>query len=149
MNDSYQPSPETIASLDEYRSRWVAAFNRGDHDACADLYTDDAVFIMLNLHADDPSGNYHRVANGREEIRAWWAGVVGDGQFTNLRGYRDNVLWISASEAHVSYQRFEMGSRDQPGGVALCGIIHKEVWVRSGDRWLVHRDLTEATPLAS
>jgi uncharacterized protein (TIGR02246 family) len=50
---------------------WQKAFVAGDADAIAELYEDDAIFVMPSMDI---------VAKGRNAIRDAWAGMIAMGQ---------------------------------------------------------------------
>jgi uncharacterized protein (TIGR02246 family) len=54
---------------------WTKAFIAGDLDAVVELYDDDAIFVMPSMEI---------VANGKDEIRAAWAGVMALGSVESI-----------------------------------------------------------------
>ena len=124
--------------LNQARTQWLNAFNNGDYNTCANMYTEDAVFIMFN------SGNPHKVAIGREEIREQWKAVINDFKLRNLRASGARVYEISENEVRIGYDLFKLGNEENKDSVAFKGIIYMEKWVGKDGKWLVERDVTEA-----
>jgi uncharacterized protein (TIGR02246 family) len=50
---------------------WKKAFLAGDAEAIADLYEDDAIYVV---------GSMETVARGRDEIREAWSGLIAMGK---------------------------------------------------------------------
>lgn len=107
----------------EASRQWIAAFNTGDANACANLYTPDAVMTA------QPFGTFR----GRDAIRAFWSDLIAKGA-RDLRYSRikvdqtdDNTVLISAD--------WTMNI----GG----GVITRERWVQIDGRWLLAEDQFE------
>jgi uncharacterized protein (TIGR02246 family) len=123
--------PARPATADEVREAveagnraFIAAFLRGDHEAVASLYTEDAEVI--------PPGA--ETARGRHAIAAFWRGLIDS-------GIKDVGLETREVEA-AGDLACELGTVKI---VAADGTISVDryvvVWKREGGRWKLHRDI--------
>lgn len=106
--------------------KWKAAFNAGDAAGCAACYEVDAVMVAK------PFGTY----NGRVEIEAFWANLIGDG-FSDVDYIEPNLRALDDETAHLS-----AGWRMNKAS----GVITKEIWALQPDgSALLREDHFEAT----
>lgn len=115
---------DALAQVRQASTRWIAAFNAGDVDACVAGYTDDAV---MEAH---PIGRYV----GRAQIDGFWRPFIADGA-TDLV-YRDVTLRaVDATTVELSAS----WSMNVGAGVITC-----ERWVRQDDgQWRLVFDAFE------
>ena len=86
------------------------------------------------------------MANGQEDIREWWKGVVESAGLRNMRAtpIPGKTCVVNPNEVMVSYDAVQFDTPDPK--VKFNGIIHCEQWVRrQGGAWMVQRDVTEQT----
>jgi len=102
-----------VTAVNEGSARWIAAFNSGDAQGCAEAYEGDAV---MNAH---PMGTF----NGRTEILAFWTKLIGDG-FAEVE-YIDPQVEVLDSSKAVIKASWKMNKAK--------GIIHRELWVLQKD----------------
>lgn len=103
---------------------FVDAVRRGDADAVAAGYTDDAVLSP----ADAPD------VVGREAIREMWTHILGRGV--------DEVR-IDTAEVHVADDiAVEIGilAADAAGSTVFVERFHA-LWTQAGDGWRIHRQI--------
>ncbi len=105
---------KTRSAVESASQAWIAAFNRGDTDTCADTYTEDATFEARPL-AD---------LRGREAIRAFWREVM-EGDPGTLRYENPNIHVLDADTAVLS-SRWSMSRLGR-------GFITLERWERQQD----------------
>lgn len=71
---------------------WQKAYLAGDADAIADLYEDDAIFVMPSMDI---------VAKGRDAIRNAWAGMLAMGESDSIEIIeRDEQIVGDVAYAH-------------------------------------------------
>lgn len=102
-----------LAAVNEGSARWIAAFNSGDANGCAEVYESDAI---MNAR---PMGTF----KGHAEILAFWTKLIGDG-FAEVEYIDPKVEVLDASKAVIK-AGWKMNKAK--------GIIHKEVWVLQKD----------------
>ena len=106
---------------------WIAAFNRGDHDACAAGYSEDASMQGRPL-AD---------VQGRAAIAEFWAGVLAQdpGELT----YEDRQVHVLNERTAVLSARWTMSRLGR-------GIITLERWEKqTDDAWRLTEDIFEVS----
>jgi uncharacterized protein (TIGR02246 family) len=115
------------ASVQELADQWTAAYNQGNAETLARLYTDDA---ELYIHDE---GRYV----GRKEIREYWTqDVTRDNPITVLT-VTDSVVDSEMMLVHGNYQVL-----NRVTGVALGGGRFAHIWVRNDNgQWGLDRDI--------
>jgi len=109
----------------QYRAM-EAAFKRGDADAIARMYTDDAAWYVPEA----------RVIKGRDAIARAWKAQVGNGG-NALRVDVDEVELVDERAHEIG--RFTISAPD--GGVVGAGK-YLVIWARQDDgTWKTHRDI--------
>ena len=124
MHDDHAAFPANHALLADVIAtsrHWITHFNHGDIDACADMYTEDAVMEA------SPFGTF----NGREQIRAFWRALVED--------KRAGLLRYSAIKVEQSGPDEILLSADWTMNIG-GGRILLERWVRRNGRWRLAED---------
>ena len=104
----------TLEAVQNTSNAWIAAFNRGDADACAAAYTEDATMKA------EPVAE----VSGRDAIRDFWQGVLA-GDPGTLR-YEDPRIHVLDSQTAVLSSRWSMS---RLGG----GVITHELWKLQDD----------------
>ena len=133
----YAPSArsEDVRGVVEAANRALeAAIIRGDAQAVADLYTEDAQVIP-------PGGE---VARGRAAVAAFWKKAI-DGGIKDVRLKTDEVESAGDLACETGIGRIV----DRDGGVVEGRYV--VVWKRHNGKWKLHRDIwnsagTEKSP---
>ncbi len=112
---------DLIADAIATSRNWIVCFNRGDIDACADMYTEDAIMEA------SPFG----IFNGREQIRAFWRELVDN--------KRAGLLRYSAVKIEQSGPGEVLLSADWTMNIG-GGRITRERWVSRNGRWQLAED---------
>jgi ketosteroid isomerase-like protein len=112
------------ASLDKAAAGWEAAYNGKNAAAVAAIYSEDGQLLPPGAAA----------VNGRAAIQEFW-------------GHDIETQWAQiAIKAETSEVAGDWAYRSGSFGVESVGFTGKflEVWKRSGDRWLLHKDIWNA-----
>lgn len=126
----------TMTSQDQVRSavndgnrRFMDAIARGDADAAAALYTENARV----LPADAP------MAEGQAGARAFWAGAI---QQLGLRRAQLETIDVEAS-GDLAYEIGRFTLTIQPPGTeaVIARGKYAVVWKHVGDAWKLHVDI--------
>ena len=131
---------QVIDSLKPFQEKWVDSFNKGLYEVCANMYSEDASFVMYH----GLGKNQHIIAHGRPEINNFWEGVVNEMKLINMKASTPQYAVISPKKVIVSYAKVSFASQESPKSEAFVGTIHSEVWVKVGAQWFVDLDITEA-----
>jgi uncharacterized protein (TIGR02246 family) len=112
------------AAVEAGNRAFIAAFLRGDPDAVASLYTEQAQVIAPGSE----------VASGRAAIASFWRGVIES-------GVKDVALETQAVEAvgDLAYETGRVRLVAADGAVTVQRYV--VVWKREGGRWKLHRDI--------
>ncbi|HUF57551.1 MAG TPA: SgcJ/EcaC family oxidoreductase, partial [Thermohalobaculum sp.] len=116
------------AAIEGRLDAFEQAFNAGDAAAVAAFYTEDAVAL--------PPGA--PMVRGREAIQAMWQGAI-DGGFTDLELTPEEIEVIGDTAIEMS----TLSGTTADGPTTGKYIV---VWKKSGDDWLLHRDIWNMSP---
>lgn len=101
---------------------WIAAFNNGQLEQCANTYTEDASMYVY------PHGQF----NGRESIAAFWQAFVDQSKPTDLQ-YRNVRIFSQSEDRAVLSATWSMN--------VGSGFISKELWQKGADGvWRLQED---------
>lgn len=109
---SNQNNP-VITAAKAASEKWKAAFNAGDAAGCAACYEEAAVVVAK------PFGTF----NGRSEIEALWAKVIGDG-FSDVE-YLEPEMTADSKTTALLTSRWKMNKAH--------GVITREIWALQAD----------------
>jgi ketosteroid isomerase-like protein len=109
--------------------RWTAAFNGGQAEALAALYTEDA---RLFLHGSP-------TVSTRTRIQEYWADDMKVENPLTVLSVTNAVSGIDMKLVHGNYQVINRGT-----GVPVGQGRFAHIWTRDGDEWRLGRDLWNA-----
>jgi len=123
-------TPEQVRSaINEGNRRFMDAIARGDVDAVADLYTEDARVLPADA----------LMAEGKGGARAFWDGAI---QQLGLRRAELETMEVEAS-GDLAYEIGRFTLTLQPPGAQSVTARGKYavVWKHVGDEWKLHVDI--------
>ena len=118
-------STEVQAAIEAADEKFMAAFNRGDAAALADLYTENGQLL--------PTGS--DFVTGKAAIQAFWQGAID----TGIKSAR---LETVEAEGHGD-TAIEIGKYTLSGeaGKIMDRGMYVVIWKQVGGQWKLHRDI--------
>jgi uncharacterized protein (TIGR02246 family) len=127
MSESSNPMPSAVPlgpAADRVASAygaWNAAFNRGDAEAIASLYTDDAVLLPAS----------HEIVNGPAEIDKFFAGLFAN----HVTGHDLQAFKIIESgDTLIVASKWTANGRDDKGNATAFWGIATHVFQKQADK---------------
>ena len=118
---------EPRSHIDDQLTIFKAALNRGDSEAIASLYTEDATLLPPDSERID----------GRAEIQSFWQGAIDAGmKMDELQAVNVDASADIAGEVG----RFILSVPGENGPTKVTGK-YIVVWKREGHTWRLHRDI--------
>lgn len=121
-------SEDARAAVDAGNRALIAALLRGDAQAVAGFYTEDAQVIAPGA----------AIASGRAAVAEFWQASIAS-------GIQDMSLDTTGveSDGDLAYETGTVRIVSSDGSEA--GARYVVVWKRTGDQWLLHRDIWNAS----
>lgn len=112
-------------AIEQVNERFMDAYNRGDAQGIADLYTTDGELMAPNFE----------VMKGKEAIQHLWQGAMD-------MGIKSVKMDIREVEQHgdIAYE-VSRASLYGDGGEVLDEANYLVIWKREGGDWKLHRDI--------
>ena len=111
------------AEVTQANDRWEAFFNNGDAAGIASLYTEDGTLLPPN----------HDVVMGRDQIAAFWGGVVAPGVTVELT----TVVAMAKGKMAIEEGR----ARVLANGNVVDEAKYMLEWKKVNGDWQIHRDI--------
>ena len=114
------------AAIQQLSDRFAEAFNTGDIDAVAAMYTEDAVVL--------PPGA--EIIQGRDKIQALWQGATE--QMSDLKLTATDVKPLGDSAVREIGTATAKTNGEQPQDMTIKYVV---IWEKVGDEWKIATDI--------